>query len=58
MAPILDFVSAADLRQAKREYAALPPEQRKAVQDTADRLGVPLDDAHLPAVLHCWKVWE
>jgi hypothetical protein len=54
--PVLDFVSLADIARAKREYQALPPAQRKAVQDTADWLGVPMDDEHLPAILHCWKV--
>jgi hypothetical protein len=46
-----------DVIEAKAAFAELEPEERAAVEALAERLGVPLDDEHLPAVLQTWKDW-
>jgi hypothetical protein len=44
--------------EARDTFARLKPEERAEVEALAERLGVPLDDEHLPALLQTWKDWR
>lgn len=47
-----------DLIEAKDALARLTPEERAELDALAERLGVPLDDEHLPALLQTWELWR
>jgi hypothetical protein len=51
----LDQLEALD---ASGQIAMLTPERRAAFLDWCARMGVPIEDATLPALLETWLTWE
>jgi hypothetical protein len=44
------------LIEARDTFAHLTPEERASLQAFAEDMDAPLDDEHLPVLLHCWRV--
>jgi hypothetical protein len=51
----LDALEALD---ASGQIAMLKPEKRRAFLDWCERMNVPMDDAHLAALLETWLTQE